>query len=296
MNTRQLRYALMLYENLNFSLVAEKLGITQPALSKQILNLENELGVKLFDRTTTPLTVTPAGEHFFKESRKLVYREEQILRSMEEFKSGERGRLTIGISPFRSLYLIPNIIKKVKLQYPHVEVVLHEASSDALRKEAAEGKYDFAVVNLPVDETLLDVTPIELDDLVLAVPTDMCEGLWSDEQIELSRCKNLPFVVVGQTQEMRRLFDKCCAAADFQPKIAVEVVGISTAWAMCREGIGATLLPRQFATYMGTGESVRLFSVKQNVRTRQPAVITRKGQYISEYAEYAIGLLTNKTT
>lgn len=284
----------MLYENLNFSSVAEKLGITQPALSKQILNLENELGVKLFDRTSTPLSVTPAGEHFFREAQKLLYREDQLLRSMQDFKSGKCGRLTIGISPFRSMYLIPETVKTVKEKYPDVEIVLHEISSDILRKEAAEGKYDFAIVNLPVDESVLDVTPIESDDLVLAVPKEMCAALPENGQIEFSDCKDLPFIVVGQTQEMRRLFDKSCAAADFQPKITMEVVGLSTAWAMCRTGVGATLLPRQFIEYMGTGDNIRLFTLKHSVRSRQPAVITRKGQYISEYAAYAIKLLTEQ--
>ena len=291
MNTRQLRYALMLYETRNFSSVAEKLGITQPALSKQILNLETELGVKLFDRTCVPLSVTPAGEHFFREAQKLLYREDQLLRSMQDFASGKRGRLIIGISPFRSMYLLPNAMKKIKEQYPDVEIVLHEAASDILRKEAAEGKYDFAIVNLPVDESVLDVTPIESDELVLAVPAELCNALPDVSHIELRACKDLPFIVVGKTQELRRLFDRCCTAADFQPKIAMEVVGLSTAWAMCRAGVGAALLPRQFVEYMGTGNAIRLFSLKQGVRSRQPAIIIRKGQYLSEYAQHAIKLL-----
>ena len=294
MNTRQLRYAIMLYENRNFSAVAEKLGITQPALSKQILNLETELGVKLFDRTTTPLSVTSAGEHFFREAKSLLYKEDKLLHSMEEYRSGKRGSLNIGISPFRSMYLVPEIIKNIKSEYPDVEVVLHEASSDILRKESAEGKYDFAIVNLPVDESVLDVIPIEADELVLAVPREMCAKLPEASKIEFSDCKELPFIVVGQTQEMRQLFEKCCAAADLEPKIAMEVVGISTAWAMCRAGVGATLLPRQFAEYMGVGNEVELFALKNTVRSRQPVIVTRKGMYVSDFAKYAIKLLTDK--
>lgn len=295
MNTRQLQYALALYKSLNFSSVAEALGISQPALSKQILNLENELGVKLFDRNTVPLTVTPAGEYFFREAQKLLYKEDQLLRSMEEFKSGKRGRLVIGISPFRSLYLIPLIAKKIKDKYPDVQIILHETNSDALRKEAAEGKYDLAVVNLPVDESVLDVTPIGADTLVLAVPKALARQLPDTTQIALEDCKALPFVAVGQTQEMRRLFDKSCAAANLEPNITMEVVGISTAWAMCRAGVGATLLPLQFIEHMGNDDNIKLFSLKQNVHSRQPAIITRKGQYISEYAEYAIKLLTEQS-
>ena len=300
MNTRQLQYAIALSESLNFSQVAEQLGISQPALSKQILNLENDLGVKLFDRSTTPLTVTPAGEHFFKEARRLLYTEDQLLKSMEAFKTGERGSLTIGISPFRSLYLIPRIAKALKERFPKIKITLHEAGSDILRKEAAEGKYDFAVVNLPVDESVLDVTPIESDVLVLAVPKHLAEKIDVPIKnnftcISLEACKDITFVTVTPSQEMRKLFEKSCVAANFIPNIAVEVVGLSTAWAMCREGLGATLLPLQYIESMGYTDDTVLFTLKQTVYARQPAVITRKGQFVSEYAEYAINLLTKKS-
>ena len=278
MNTRQLQYAIELYKSLNFSAVAERLGISQPALSKQIAALENDLGVKLFDRNTTPLTVTPAGEHFFCEAKKLLYEEDQLLRSMEEFKNGKRGSLQIGISPFRSLYLMPEIAKKIREKYPDVKIILHEQTSDILRKETAEGKYDLAIVNLPVDESMLDVTPIEPE-----LPS-----------VSLEDCKDLPFISVGKTQEMRMLFDKAVAFANFQPNIAMEVVGLSTAWAMCRAGVGATLLPLQFVQYVEKDDSITLFTLNKSIYSRQPVIITRKDQYISEYAQFAIKLLTEK--
>lgn len=299
MNTRQLQYAIELYKSLNFSAVAERLGISQPALSKQIAALENDLGVKLFDRNTTPLTVTPAGEHFFCEAKKLLYEEDQLLRSMEEFKNGKRGSLQIGISPFRSLYLMPEIAKKIREKYPDVKIILHEHTSDILRKETAEGKYDLAIVNLPVDESMLDVTPIEPDVLVLVVPKELAKTLpYKDNgelpSVSLEDCKDLPFISVGKTQEMRMLFDKAVAFANFQPNIAMEVVGLSTAWAMCRAGVGATLLPLQFVQYVEKDDSITLFTLNKSIYSRQPVIITRKDQYISEYAQFAIKLLTEK--
>ena len=292
MNTRQIQYALMLYENLNFSVVAEKLGITQPALSKQIHNLEDELGIRLFDRSTSPLTVTPAGEHFFVHAKEILYREDQLLKSMEEFKSGERGSLVIGVSPFRCQYLLPKVIKEFKKKYPEVQVVLHEAGTDVLRKETAEGRFDFSIVNLPVDEAVLDVAPIETDILVLAVPKEMASALPSGEHIDLSDCENLNFVTVGKNQEMRQLLEKSCLASGFSPKISAEVVGISTAFALCLEGVGATLIPLQYVKHLGACDKVKIFKLKHNLYTRQPVIITRKGQYISEYAKHAIKLLT----
>lgn len=302
MNSKQLQYAVKLSEALNFSQVAEQLNISQPALSKQIMSLEQELGIRLFDRRTVPLSLTPAGEYFIHGAKELLYRESQLVRSVEGFKSGELGKLVIGISPFRGLYLIPDIAKKVREKYPGVQIVLHEAGSDQLRKEAAEGKFDFAIVNLPVDESTLDVTPIESDTLVLAVPKRLADTLpcafdIMRPEIEFTDCRDLPFIVVGHGQELRQLFDKLCSAADFQPNIAAEVVGVATAWAMAQAGIGAALLPLQFVGGKRFCDDLVLFSLKNKAHTytRQPAIVTKRGQYISEYAKYAMDLCMLRT-
>ena len=85
MNSRQLQYAVILAETRNFSTAAEKLNISQPAFSKQIIALENELGIKLFDRGTSPLSITPAGEFFIEKSRKLLFEEDVLLKTLEKF-------------------------------------------------------------------------------------------------------------------------------------------------------------------------------------------------------------------
>lgn len=293
MNSRQLQYAILLSETLNFSQVADRLGISQPSLSKQILALEAELGIKLFDRNHSPMTITPAGEFFLQEARELLYKEDQLYKGLDRFKSGENGRLVIGVSPFRSLYLMPAIVRKVKKKFPGVRVVLHEASAAQLRKEAVEGKYDFALLNLPVDESVLDVMPIEPDTLVLAVPESLLHLLpdVSGTSVDFSQAKDLPFVVLGQSQELRQLFDKLCAGADFHPHIAAEVVGITTAWAMAHAGVGAALLPLQFLSSQSFDDKLHLFTIRNNAYTRQPAIVTRRGQYISDYARYAMELL-----
>lgn len=291
MNSRQLQYAIALSRTRNFSQVAEQLNITQPALSKQILNLEAELGVKLFDRNTSPLTLTSAGEHFIREARDLLYKEDQLLRSMERFKSGEAGQLTIGITPFRCSYMIADVVQKVRKEYPGIQVKLHEAGSAVLRKEAAEGKYDFAVVNLPVDESIFEITPLEPDRLVLAVPAGLRHLLPEEipeSGLDFSCCRTLPFVVVGQNQEMRRLFDNLCAAADFIPDIAAEVISLTTAWTMARAGVAATLLPSQFLRSGYLDDQLLSYPLKNAVYSRQPVVVTRRGQYVSEAAAFAI--------
>jgi DNA-binding transcriptional LysR family regulator len=116
------------------------------------------------------------------------------------------GRLTIGVSPFRCMYLMPKIVKAIRNKFPHVQIVLHEDDSAALRRDMADGKFDLAILNLPVDESILDAVPIESEALVLAVPNVMTKSLPTGKngEIDLADCKELPFVVVGETQELRQ--------------------------------------------------------------------------------------------
>ncbi len=295
MNDRQLQYALTLAKTLNFVKAAETLGISQPALSKQIAALENTLGATLFDRSRSPLTLTAAGTHFLREAAHLLYREEQLLRSMQEFSKGERGELVIGISPFRSQYLIPRVAAQLREHFPKVRLVLAEEGSDTLRREAAEGKYDLAVVNLPVDESVLDVHILEADTLVLAVPNSLLHRLPEEVQkqdtIRFCDCENLDFIALSPTQELRKLFESACSAENITPHITTEVVGIGTAYALCRAGVGAALLPLQFIRAAKNSDTVRIFSLARTFRSRQPVVVTRRGAYLSDAAREAIRLL-----
>lgn len=294
MNSRQLQYAIALAEVRNFSQLAEKLNITQPTLSKQILSLENDLGVKLFDRSTTPLELTPAGEFFILQAQELLYKEEQLFHAMGRFRSGEEGRLVIGISPFRCTYLIHDVVKKIRDRFPFVRVVLHEVGSDILRKEASEGKFDFAIVNLPVDDSVLEVTPIARETLVVAVPKVLCHKIAdsNEKELDFSECSSLPFVVVGKNQELRQLFDKLCAGANFKPHIVSEVVGLNTAWTLAHAGVGATLLPLPLVSHSNFDDNLAIYKLKGSAFQRQPVIIRRKGQYLSDFARYAIEVLT----
>lgn len=293
MNAKQMEYAVLLAETGSFSLAAEKLGISQPALSKQIMALEKELGVLLFDRGANPLALTAAGEYFVREAKALLYKEGQIRKTIAQFRAGEKGQLIIGTTYFRSAYLLPGIVKKVREKFPGVRVRLVEMGSPLLRKEVADGKFDFAIVNLPVDEASLEAIPMEPDRLVLVVPEELAEShpvLKNAEIVSFSQCKALPFAVVSPGQEMRRLFDKLCAQAGMDPDIVSEVVGVTTAWQLVKNGVAATLLPRQFVA--GEEAGVRVYEIADPVDLRQPAVVYKRGQYLSQFAKFAIELLT----
>ena len=296
MNYRQLQYAVLLSEIGSFSQVAEELDISQPALSKQIISLESELGVKLFDRSSTPITLTPAGEFFIEKAQTLIFEEDVLLKTMARYRTGDHGRLVIGASPYRCLYQMPNVIKALQDAFPELHIILQECNSAALHKGIIDGVYDFAIVNLPIDESRLEAIPLGKDMLTLAVPESMLSLIENkrndiNQAIDLAQCANLPFVVLSPTQELRRQFDKLCSMSGLHPNIKVEVVGIATLWAMVNAGVAAALLPWQFALE-NEDSKTHLFPLKQEASSRQPAIVLRKGQYVSKYADYAIQLLT----
>jgi len=300
LNPRQLHYAIELAKTCSFSRASENLNITQPALSRHIMLLEKELGVKLFDRDFVPMKLTAAGEHFIREAYALIEHEKQLKRSMESFSTGERGRVTIGVSQFRGLYLIPSVVRRIRERFPGVEIIINDTNSRQIRKGVAEGKLDLAIVNLPVDDSVFDYIPIEQEIPVLAVPNEFLEkipGVPSGnlQEIDFKDCADIPFVVVEQNKEMRILFDRLCEESDLCPDIVMEVVGITTAWAMSQAGIGATLVPLQFIeedTFFSGNNT--LFKIRDNQYRRQPVIITRRGRELSEYVQFIIKILTEE--
>ena len=302
MNLRQLQYAVLLSQVLNISQAAEMLEISQPALSKQIAGLEKDLGVELFNRSTVPLTLTAAGECFIKNAKEILLREDELYRIMSDFKSGKKGKITIGISPFRAAYFLSDVIIKLQGIFPGLQIVLSEKNSSQLLKDTKEGLIDFSILNLPVDETVFDVIPLNKEPVVLAVPKRLFieKGITVNTNKKtfpisfLAKFKDVPFIALGKSQELRILFDRLCSVAGLSPNVTTEVVGITTAFNLAKEGIGATILPRRLVENSDIGENLLIFDLKNAACVRQPAIVMRKGQYISKYSREAIDLIIGR--
>lgn len=295
MNTKQLEYALTLAQTRNFSQAAAKLNMSQPTLSKQIRALEEELGVQLFDRSSVPLTLTGAGECFIQEVRDMLQKENRLRSLMSNFKDGNRGRLVIGISPFRCSYLIPGIVRKLRDEFPGLQIILKEAGSTELHRGASEGDFDLTIMNLPVDEALLSTRLLKPESLMIAIPERFLSEVPSDtDTLSLAQCNNIPFVVLSGRQELRLLFDSICAASGVQPQIAAEVVGILSSWSLAKAGVGAVLLPNSFVESQPEVKKIRFLKLTQDTLFRRPVVAYRKDRTLSAYARRALELLTNE--
>ncbi len=292
MNFRQMKYLVTLAETLNFSLAAEALGVSQPALSKQIISIEKEFGITLFNRSSVPLTLTPAGEEIVKQCKEMLYSQSQLQSIADEFKNGNKGRLIIGISPFRATYFLNDVILKLRQKFPGLEIVLKETGSAELHKMAVEGKVDLAIINQPFDDALLDVIPLSEEKLVLAIPKNVSSKLLK-RGIETPTLKNIeefPFIALSKNQELRQMLNKLCATENIKLNVSVEVNGIATAWNLAQAGIGATVVPMSYAENLKT-KNLTLVPLETQSSVRKPAIVTKKGAYITTFAIEAIKLI-----
>lgn len=297
MNLRQLQYAVILSETRSFSQAAEKLNISQPAFSKQIIALEKELGIKLFERTTPKLSVTAAGEFFVRKAAELLFEEDVLKKTIEKYKTGECGKLVIGVAPFRSLYMMPKVVSALKKHFPELQVRLVELGIPILHKGISEGEFDFAIMNLPVEDPELETIPLEKEELVVAIPDNllkMADFNKGDKAVSLKNCKKIPFATVGENQEMRKMFDKLCAEEGLRPQIYVELTAVTSVREMVREGVAAAVLPKQFILQDSKKYDISVFEIENKDVLRQSAIVMRRGQFVSEYARFAIECLKNQ--
>ena len=160
MNFTQLEYFRELYVTGNFSGAAEKLGITQPALSLQIQKLEEELEFKLIDRTRRPMKLTQEGEVFYRKSIEILQQFEQLKDVALELTEEVKGTLKLGIIPTLAPYLVPLFLFKLKQKYPELQVEVFELKTEDIISEMKMGLLDAGIISTPISENNLKIDPI----------------------------------------------------------------------------------------------------------------------------------------
>lgn len=236
---KHLRYFDALARLGHFGRAAEASAISQPALSMQIKELEENLGAALFDRGARGIGLTAFGEEFAPRAR-------DILRAVDELEDLARvarddlaGRLRLGVIPTVAPYLLPRVIADLTARYPGLELHLRETITPRLLQDLAEGRLDCAIVALPVSEPSLSETELFTEDFVLVRPkADAARPVPSPEMLREMRLLLL--------EEGHCFRDQALAFCRLQPGPPREVMdgsSLSTLVQMVGAGIGVTLIP-----------------------------------------------------
>jgi DNA-binding transcriptional LysR family regulator len=171
MELRHLRYFLMVAETLHFGRAATRLGIAQPPLSRQIKDLESEIGTLLFHRTSRGVVLTEAGTLFARKAIHILAAAEEAVSETREAGAGRRGRLVIGFVHSLAYSLLPELLPGFRLRHPGVAVSLREVT--VLEKESAllSEQIDIGIYRPPARHTDIASSPIKEEGFILALPT-----------------------------------------------------------------------------------------------------------------------------
>lgn len=213
----QLRYFLRIAERQSFTRAAEDLGISQPALSRSIQKLEEELGRPVFERKTRSVALTDAGTL-------LQARSQQVLTILEDTKAeitddGESGRVRVGAIPTIAPYFLPEVLRRFSKEFPKATLIVQENTTDALLKSCTQGEIDLAILALPVPARYLEVEELFEEELLLVLPPD--HPLVERDKIRLCDVEPYPFVLLDEAHCLSDNIVSFCRQRSFQP-VAVE--------------------------------------------------------------------------
>lgn len=257
MELRHLRSFLAVAEALSFVRASERLHLSQPALTAQIQQLEEELGLLLFIRNKRSVRLSDAGVVFVDEARETLARAAKAIERVRKASLGEIGQLRIGFVSSAALEIVPKIVVAFQTRYPLVELDLINLRSSTQLEQLSANGLDVGFVRLPVNYKGLDFLPIHKEPFVVVLPVH--HGLATKSKFSLGDLREERFVAYGR-KWAPGFFDQIvslCSAAGFTPNIVQETGEMYTAIALVAAGQGVAILPRSVVLAQGRGVVVK---------------------------------------
>lgn len=261
MELRQLRYFQAVAEEGSFSRAAERLHVSQPPLSLHVKTLEDELGVRLFDRSNRGVALTPAGEVFYEETRAVLRRLDQAKVKTQHAGQGEVGTLSVGFVSIAAYGILPLALKRFREKTPRVDLQLHELTTDTQIRELRAGRLDLGIGLGPVDEGDLAFETLDRESLVLAAPVRH-PLVPRSGKVRLRALANEHFIIPPRDAApgLYDLIISLCRANGFAPRITQHARQMQTVIALVASGMGFALVPSTVQNLKRAGVQYRALS------------------------------------
>jgi len=250
MELRHLRYFLVVAEELHFTRAARRIGIAQPPLTHQIKALEEELGVRLFDRAPGNVSLTPAGDVFLEEARFILGRVENAVFRTRLYARGMAGRICVGFTESASFNpIVTSALHRYREAYPDVELTLEENRSTQLIEALRQGRVDAAFVRLPIamgDDIRFQL--ISNEPMVAAVHKQ--HRLALAKSVALIGLKDEPFVLYPRASRfgLTDTIISACQECGFTPVVVQHAPQISSTINLVASSLGITIVPQCMRT------------------------------------------------
>lgn|ERR1700722_5622854 len=253
MELRHFRYFVAVAEEENVSRAALKLHVSQPGVSRQIQDLEDEVGFQLFERSAKSLKLTGAGKVFLAEAKSVLQHADDAVKKARAIAGGTNGEINVGYAPSLTVQILPPMLRAFQGEFPHVRVTLHDLSSEEMLAQLGEKKLDLALTARTSGKMLRGLSFVELARYAT------CVAMSPQHPLARSRALTLPQVarepLIGMTRkdypDYHNEIGKLFAAAGCKPRFVEEHEGGTGLIAAVEAGRGIALVPSSLQCVVG---------------------------------------------
>lgn len=295
MDFKQLNYMLKVAECGNITHAAEQLYISQPALSSLVSKVEDELGAKVFDRTTSPLKLTTAGEYYIKTARAILELQNKLFEDVEDLKCEKERVLNIGLSDMRATFILPSVLPQFRRLYPNLKVNTIESKSAQVEQNVRDGVVDLGIV--PVYCTGEDFTlrPLYQEEMLLVSAQDLPSEAgplrrWVEPDVLMGR----DLVLMAEPARQRKFIAGFFAEYGIYPRSIVDTSNHMTNYLLATTGMGLTIVPETVTRIMNPVHLPRIYRLGKQGLTWEICAIWRTDYTLSAAEEQLLKLLRDQ--
>jgi DNA-binding transcriptional LysR family regulator len=278
LNLDQLKSFGLVIETGSFSAAAERLGLTQPAVSLQIRQLERKLAVRLVERVGRRAKATPAGIALLQHAQHIETAVENAIDALADHTSGVTGRVRLGTGATACLYFLPALLRGLREQFPALGIVVSTGNTDDHVRKVEENSSDLALVTLPAAGRSLSVVPV-LDDEFIAIGRSDLAPLKA--RVAPAELAALPLVLFEPAANTRKLVDRWFAAEGLQPQPVMELGSVEAMKEMVAAGLGYGIVPRMAMTGRGAHPGLKISRLDPRMH-RTLAVVIRRDKPVNK--------------
>jgi DNA-binding transcriptional LysR family regulator len=275
----------------SFSRAGQKLYRSQPAVSAQIRQLEQEYGEKLFDRVGKSVRLTSAGEALFEYAKKLLALRGESLQAVADQASAPRGTLTIGANEATCLYVLPETFADYHRRYPLVQISIYRNFSRKVIEKVEDGACDLGIVTLPIKSPSLRIYSIFRDKLMLMTSPE--NPLARQKSVTMSEIAEQP-LIFPKTGFMRALLDKQFRGYRSRLRVTMELPSVGMIKRFVAAGFGVSLISAAFARNEVRAGEVKLIPISDADLWRELGLVYRRDRTLPRAAAAFVQLLRSK--
>jgi LysR family transcriptional regulator, transcription activator of glutamate synthase operon len=280
---RQLQYFVKVARKQHVTQAAEELHVAQSAVSRQIHQLEEELGVQLFIQKGRNLQLTSVGKLFLERVEGIISDLEKAVNEIHEFLDPEKGEIRIGFPHSLGIYLLPTVVAQFRKDHPDVKFRLRQGTYNSLIRDVMKGEIDLAFISpFPEKHEHVSGELLLQEELYAILPQG--HQLAAAQTIRLEQLKEDSFVMFSDEYSLRSIVLEACAKAGFIPNIGFEGEETDTIRGLVAAGMGVSLLPEMALTEISQLQPAKVRVIEPQV-TRSVGLIQRTGERLPLVAE-----------